>query len=35
MQSIDSIERYAYGMSKYLVMKKHRLNVIIKKTIQK
>ena len=31
MQPIDSIERYAYGMSKYLVMKRHKLNVIIKR----
>ena len=32
MQSIDSIEKYAYGMSKYLICKKEKIkrNNIIK-----
>ena len=29
MESIDSIETYAYGTSKYLVSEKRRLNVTI------
>ena len=31
MQSIDSIETYAYGKSKYLVSEKEEINNIIKR----
>ena len=32
MQSIDSIETYAYGMNKYLVCKKEEIKCIIKQS---
>ena len=35
LQSIDSIETYAYGTRKYLVVRKKKLNVTIQKTVQK
>ena len=35
MQSIDSVETYAYGSTKDLVSEKKRLNVTNKKMIQK